>query len=152
MRLRIHSILTIIALGSLVATGCTAPSTESDRGASSTAQDTSGAQLTLAPGTKLAEVEAQLGKPVRTSQVQDNGNTIDVRVYERLVGTRMDNIALNMAQTPWFDPITGEYRPLSEPVTTTQQVDLIEEIVVFFMGDAVVGSRRTVSERRGLVQ
>lgn len=102
----------------------------------------------LAKGMTGDEVKAAWGAPLEIRPFKDDADNARVWVYQRNLRTNQTPVAATLQEVPFYDPISGEYRPFKEPyfneqiTTTTQVVELI------MVDDRLTGWRRSLSEQR----
>lgn len=101
--------------------------------------------IDLQRGMTPAQVEALLGKPaeVKAPDVKSNVD-IEVWVYRRNVGSRVDAVAPTMMEEPWVDPLTGILYYLERPQSSERRVDFIEELHLYFASGQLTEANRTV--------
>jgi hypothetical protein len=101
--------------------------------------------IDLRRGMTREQVKAILGDPaeVQVPQVESSAN-IEVWVYRRNVGSRVDSVAPTIMTEPWVDPLTGTLYYLERPNPSERRVDFLEELHLYFASGVLTEANRSV--------
>lgn len=148
MGARLSTWLTLAGLAVAFALGGCASSTTTAR----SNQEPEHPAAALRRGMSPAQVELIMGKPDEVRHVANQGSTIDIWLYRRAIGSRVEGIAPTVVEVPWVDPVTGELKLLREPLNSEQRIDFVEELSVYLASGQLADVRRTVMRERSFSQ
>lgn len=137
MKISIFKITVLISLTCLFG-GCS--STTSNTGFSP--------RMSVYKGMPLAELLELASEPIEVRQVDPPRDGYEIWVYRRSV-KKMEYSAVTTEETPYFDPLTGEYKPTIDAVlqpvrsvsTVESQILIVDGAVVSWKSKRDVGRK-----------
>jgi hypothetical protein len=127
-----------LALAGLILVGCASTATRSS--------DESGKIIDLKRGMTMSQVQALIGKPAEIRSPERTNSPVEVWVYHRKIGARVDAVAPTVTEEPWIDPITNQLFYLESPEASERRVEFIEELTLYFASGLLTEANRTVRQ------
>lgn len=119
-----------IAAISLVLSGCASTSTAVGKPIAAPTK------IVIAKGMPVSELIAAIGEPKEITPTNPPQEGFEVWVYEKSA-TTVTAVTTGMKETPYFNPITGIYSPILEPVIGRSQTTQ-EETTRFLVAEGKV--------------
>lgn len=134
--------LLLVTLAVFFAAGCTAPATRGTRPTEANPLEF------LKKGLTGDEVKAVWGNPEEIRPLAEDTENAKVWVYRRNLRTTQRPVAATLQEVPFFDPISGEYRPFKEPYFNEQTSTIVQTVELVMVDDRLAGWHRSLSEQR----
>lgn len=100
----------------------------------------------ITQGMSVEEVRSLLGEPDRIYPFENDQVEADVWVYRRTKDSSVRMVQTGTQELPYWDPITGVYRPINDPILRPE-VSKVTEITEFLIIDGEVVSWRRKHEQ-----
>lgn len=97
----------------------------------------------LVKGLTAAEVRARLGEPLEIKTQHAAGIVSEIWVYQRTLPGKPRQVAAEMQEIPFVDPVTGVMRMIKEPVYKTEQTMITEHTELLMIRGLLVEWRQT---------
>lgn len=94
-------------------------------------------------GMPVAELVELLGEPMKVEGIEAPREGFEVWVY-KLVAKDIRYEATGTEEIPFYDPVTGEYRPLTESIINPRTSTLTVETQFLIADGVVVGWKRNM--------
>lgn len=97
----------------------------------------------LVKGLSAAEVRARLGAPLEIKTQHAAGIVSEIWFYQRTFPGKPRQVAAEMQEIPFVDPVTGVMRMIKEPVYKTEQTMVTEHTELLMIRGLLVEWRQT---------
>ena len=144
-----------LALFTFLLGACTSPSaqpapTASPASAASEPQDEIKPFTTIIKGMTTAEVRARLGPPASVKAFAAEGITGEIWTYTVTTRGPVRQVAAEMQEVPYIDPIDGSLRMIKEPLTKTEFTRIHHTFELLMIRDLFVESKHLVTSTRDI--
>ena len=138
----------LLSIAALLGAGCetTAPTARSSGSAGTTAAAPQPPPLKV--GMTAEQVRAAWGEPSEIVPLENAPKPGETWRYRQVLRSTDRQVAATVEEVPFFDPLTGAYRPQKEIRQSQETISIVQVTELIMLEGQLVGWKRSLNEER----